>query len=155
MCHRQDGFHSIFSLRQLEGITSPRCMLIASRDLFALQFLWWKMLWNHLLAFLSLVWSIPSSYMYLEFSCKTCISKMALNAWVFLWVCMCTLPCMVSYTAWSYPEAIAGILIPVAALSLWVVSDSTCTFIALCKCIYSSSQITKTNKKPKLRNEQQ
>jgi len=23
----EDGFHSIFSLRQLEGITSPRCLL--------------------------------------------------------------------------------------------------------------------------------
>jgi len=35
-----DGFHSIFSLWQLEGITSPCWLLIASHDLFALQFLY-------------------------------------------------------------------------------------------------------------------
>jgi len=29
-----DGFHSIFSLWQLEGITSPCCLLIATHDLF-------------------------------------------------------------------------------------------------------------------------
>jgi len=32
---------------QLVGITSPCCLLIASHDVIALQFLWWKMLWNH------------------------------------------------------------------------------------------------------------
>ena len=33
--------------RQLEGITSPCCLLISQyHDPFALQFLWWKMLWN-------------------------------------------------------------------------------------------------------------
>ena len=41
-----DGFHSMFSLWQLEGITSPCCLLITSHDLFALQFLWWRMIWN-------------------------------------------------------------------------------------------------------------
>ena len=40
------GWHSISSLWQLEGITSPCCMLFASNYLFALQFLWQKMLWN-------------------------------------------------------------------------------------------------------------
>ena len=33
-----DGFHSIFSLWQLEGITSPRCLLIASHDLLPSSF---------------------------------------------------------------------------------------------------------------------
>ena len=33
-----DGFHSIFSLWQLEGITSPRCLLIATHDLFGQVF---------------------------------------------------------------------------------------------------------------------
>jgi len=28
-----DGFHSIFSLLQLEGIVSPCCLLIASHDI--------------------------------------------------------------------------------------------------------------------------
>ena len=37
-CHI-DGFHSAFSLWQLEGITSPCCLLIASHDHFALQVL--------------------------------------------------------------------------------------------------------------------
>ena len=31
------GFRSIFSLQQLEGITSPCCLLIASHDLFAVK----------------------------------------------------------------------------------------------------------------------
>jgi len=33
-----DGFHSIFSLWQLDGITSPCCLLIASHDLLPSSF---------------------------------------------------------------------------------------------------------------------
>ena len=48
---RIDRFHSIFSQWQLEGITSPCCLLIESHDHFALQFLWWKICYGvHLYA---------------------------------------------------------------------------------------------------------
>ena len=42
-----DGFHSIFSPWRLESITSPCCLLIASHDIIALQFLWWNTLSIH------------------------------------------------------------------------------------------------------------
>jgi len=40
--HAIDGLHNIFYYSNWRAITSPCCLLIASHDLFALQFPWLK-----------------------------------------------------------------------------------------------------------------